>query len=342
MKKVRAICVVALAVIAAIMFPLGMISFIAADSGLTNVVLIDAGERQSFRVGADTVGGFLFEAGVDYGGYDRISHSQDALLWDGMEITVEREISFYVQLDGGETFNRRAGAGATAAMVISQLQQEIDIALIYNNDETVLVQNGDMFSFSTWLSRDEVEIVHIPYSTIRNHTNSVSRGMERLRNEGVDGEKAITTSIIYIGGVEDHREITNTEITEPVNAILDVGTAWLGSLTDVTAEDFHYFRRVRMEATAYTSGFGCTGKHPCDPWYGITASGRHVQHGIVAVDRNVIPLGTRLYVENYGFAIAADVGGAIRGNKIDLFMYDIADALRFGRRHIYVWILDEI
>jgi len=95
-----------------------------------------------------------------------------------------------------------------------------------------------------------------------------------------------------------------------------------------------------MEATAYTSGYGCTGKLPCDPWYGITASGMHVRHGVVAVDRTLIPLGTRLYVEGYGFAIAADVGGAIRGYKIDLFMYCINDARRFGRRHINVWILD--
>jgi 3D (Asp-Asp-Asp) domain-containing protein len=97
-----------------------------------------------------------------------------------------------------------------------------------------------------------------------------------------------------------------------------------------------------MEATAYTAGYCCTNKHPWDPWYRITASGREVEHGIVAVDRTLIPLGTRLYVDGYGFAIAADVGGAIRGYKIDLFMEDLGDALRFGRRHIYVWVLDNI
>jgi len=65
-----------------------------------------------------------------------------------------------------------------------------------------------------------------------------------------------------------------------------------------------------------------------------------VEHGIVAVDPTVIPLGTRLYVEGYGFALAADTGSAIRGYKIDLFMEYIGDARQFGRRDVTVFILE--
>ncbi|MCL2455911.1 MAG: 3D domain-containing protein, partial [Defluviitaleaceae bacterium] len=204
-------------------------------------------------------------------------------------------------------------------------------------------KNGDIINIDTWVTRTEVELITLPYATIENKTNSVPQGRQHSRVEGEDGEKAITTSIVYIAGVEESRDYVGTEILrEPVDAILDIGTGWLGSLTNVNAPDFHYSQRVRMEATAYTKYFGCTGKHPEDPGFGITASGRPVQHGIVAVDRSVIPLGTRLYVDGYGFAIAADVGGAIRGDKIDLYMSTIEEALRFGRRHIDVWILDEI
>ena len=63
-------------------------------------------------------------------------------------------------------------------------------------------------------------------------------------------------------------------------------------------------------------------------------------YGVAAVDPRVISLGTRMYIEGYGFAIASDVGGAIKGNKIDIFMSDVNSARSFGRRHINVYLLD--
>ena len=64
------------------------------------------------------------------------------------------------------------------------------------------------------------------------------------------------------------------------------------------------------------------------------------RHGIVAVDTSFIPLGSRLYIPGYGLALAADTGGAIRGDKIDLCMEDSGDAWRFGRQTIKVYVLE--
>ncbi len=86
-----------------------------------------------------------------------------------------------------------------------------------------------------------------------------------------------------------------------------------------------------MVATAYTAGCaGCSG---------YTASGYRAGHGIVAVDPGVIPLGTRLYIPGYGFALAGDTGGAIHGNRIDLGFDSISDAVQFGRRPVKVYTL---
>ena len=63
-------------------------------------------------------------------------------------------------------------------------------------------------------------------------------------------------------------------------------------------------------------------------------------HGVVAVDPQVIPLGTRLYIPGYGNAIAGDTGGAIIGMRIDLFFEAEAEAIRFGRRKVDVYVLD--
>ena len=84
-----------------------------------------------------------------------------------------------------------------------------------------------------------------------------------------------------------------------------------------------------MEATAYT-------------WTGSrTATGTWPSRGTVAVDPNVIPLGAELYVEGYGPAVAADTGGDIKGQRIDLYMESYEEAIQFGRRQVLVEVLRE-
>jgi 3D (Asp-Asp-Asp) domain-containing protein len=87
-----------------------------------------------------------------------------------------------------------------------------------------------------------------------------------------------------------------------------------------------------MEATAYLPSDGGGS--------GITASGAPARYGVVSVDPDVIPLGTRLFIPGYGMAVAADTGGAIVGERIDLCMDDYTDAMDFGRREVKVYILD--
>jgi 3D (Asp-Asp-Asp) domain-containing protein len=99
-------------------------------------------------------------------------------------------------------------------------------------------------------------------------------------------------------------------------------------------------RVVTMVSTAYDPGPASTGKSPGHPAYGITASGMRAGYGVVAVDPRVIPLRTRLYVPGYGYAIAGDTGGAIKGNRIDLGFATYAEAIRWGRRPVEVYILD--
>lgn len=85
-----------------------------------------------------------------------------------------------------------------------------------------------------------------------------------------------------------------------------------------------------MSATAY---------HPMDgDGRGITATGTRAEHGVVAVDPDVIPLGTKLFVPGYGDAIAEDTGGAIIGNRIDLCMETYYDCYEFGRKDIEVFV----
>jgi 3D (Asp-Asp-Asp) domain-containing protein len=73
---------------------------------------------------------------------------------------------------------------------------------------------------------------------------------------------------------------------------------------------------------------------------GITRTGTRVRRGVAAVDPDVVPLGSRLYVEGYGLAVAEDTGGKIKGDRVDLFFPDREEALQFGVKRVNVTILD--
>lgn len=91
-----------------------------------------------------------------------------------------------------------------------------------------------------------------------------------------------------------------------------------------------------MQSTAYTAS--------CKGCSGITKTGINLKKNpnvkVIAVDPKVIPLGTKVFVEGYGEAIAGDIGGAIKGNKIDVFISNYGQALQWGRKTVKVQILD--
>jgi len=114
----------------------------------------------------------------------------------------------------------------------------------------------------------------------------------------------------------------------PLDRVVTVGTQTLtASRGQFTGKEY-----LDLVATAY-SPFCCKGVDD------VTALGIRAGFGVVAVDPAVIPLGSRLYIEGYGYAIAADTGSAIKGMRIDLGYDTKGQALRFGRRPVRVYII---
>lgn len=92
--------------------------------------------------------------------------------------------------------------------------------------------------------------------------------------------------------------------------------------------------------TAYTAGPESTGKTPDHPAYGITRSGRIAVEGrTIAVDPDIIPLGTLVYIDSIGLRIADDTGGKIKGPRIDIFLESLDEALHFGVQRLRVCVL---
>lgn len=99
--------------------------------------------------------------------------------------------------------------------------------------------------------------------------------------------------------------------------------------------------RGTFTVTAYTAGPESTGKRPGDPAYGITASGAEVEEGrTIAADWKVLPPGTRVYIEDVGERVVEDKGGAIKGQKIDLYIADLDEALEWGRQEKALYVIE--
>jgi 3D (Asp-Asp-Asp) domain-containing protein len=153
---------------------------------------------------------------------------------------------------------------------------------------------------------------------------------------GRSGEAWRWFNIIYENGIELKRVLLKEKIIKaPLNNVVFVKDRFDSRLIDEPLRQYTFQSLRIMESTAYYPGPECTGKYAV---YGLTYTGKKARYGLVAVDPRVIRLGTMLYIEGYGYAEAADIGGAIKGNKIDLCFNTYREAKDYGRKKIKVCI----
>lgn len=111
------------------------------------------------------------------------------------------------------------------------------------------------------------------------------------------------------------------------------------------AIDWSKYPKIEVIATGYTAGYESTGKHPGHPQFGITYSGVKVKRDLystVAADLDVFPIGTILFIPGYGYGVVADKGGAIKGNRVDLYYETVDDVYKnWGKKKVEVYIVEE-
>lgn len=109
------------------------------------------------------------------------------------------------------------------------------------------------------------------------------------------------------------------------------------------AFDWSKYPKKTVVATGYTAGFESTGKNQGHPEYGITYSGVKVKRDLystVAADLSVFPIGTILFIPGYGYGVVADKGGAIKGNRVDLYYETVEDVYNeWGKKEIDVYVI---
>jgi 3D (Asp-Asp-Asp) domain-containing protein len=203
----------------------------------------------------------------------------------------------------------------------------------YDEDDIIMppamatILDGEVITVRRVERRRATRDTLMPFETRILANKRLRVGSEVELRAGVPGLTREVVEIESMDGRVVSEEVLSSEVVlTPVDRKVYRGTLTTGST----------IANLRMQATAYTAG-----AESCWPFVdGRTAVLKKAGYGVAAVDPRVIRLGTRLYIDGYGFAIASDVGGAIKGQKIDLFMSDVQTARRFGRRTVNVYLLD--
>jgi uncharacterized protein YabE (DUF348 family) len=323
----------------AVLLTTGVIAYSVYAKGVTIVDGEKVVQVTSFK---SSVKELIKEKGIELEENDRIIPGPEASLKDDMKIVIKRAVPLYITV-GGEQ-KAVMSAADTVCQVLEDMGIEVGNEDIIEPGVSSVVGEGMKIKVIRVTHRTEFNEKEIPFETIVRTNGEIYKGIEKIISEGYNGKIREKVLITYHDGEEVSREVIEQQtIKQPQNRIVEKGTK---DVLVTSRGAVRFKKAVYMTATAYDATYESTGKHPGDPGYGITRSGTKVRPGVVAVDPRVIPLGTRLYVKSldgssdYGFAIAEDTGGAIKGNKIDLYFESPSDVRKYGKRKVLVYILE--
>jgi len=316
----------------------------ADDTDSKTVFYTEDGVTTPYTTTARTVQEFLNERGLTLTPRDTLNMNYSDILGSGSKIEINR--GFYVNASVDDVVQRfKISQGTPIGTFLRQFEDATGQQYYYTGSLVDILSPGQTVYLMAYRTETVTEQTEIPFDTQTEDNPNLAKGTERVTQEGQTGQKTTTYKVLYLGDEEQSREVISETIDiEPVDKIVQQGTAVSAAPSYAgpagSTPDFSYSKVYTMVATAYTAGPESTGKSPGMAGYGITASGMHVAHGVVSVDPRVIPLGTHLYVEGYGYSIAADTGSAIKGNRIDVYVDTLSEAYQWGRRTVQVYILD--
>jgi len=285
-------------------------------------------DEQTFmtRTPAKTVGEALVDLSERYGlqlkDVDEVNILRTEAVTNQMEIKVRRAIPIFVRADGKDIDTyiapRTVADALTKLGIVLGLKDKVSLPL-----DHMLVPNEQVQVVRVAERLDTVKS-EIPYQNVTQAADYPVGLPDQLVSRGSNGLQEQTIRLTFEDGKEVDREILGQRVlTPPTNQVVSRGVQTSISRGGTT---IRFKRAYVMRATAY-----------CIPG-GITKTGASVRWGIIAVDPRVISLGENVYVEGYGQARALDTGGAIKGNRIDLYMNSTEAALSYGVRNVIVYV----
>ena len=312
-------------------------------------------------VGYKNVANVIDQEKLEVSDKDTINYSQDSKLSDGMKIIIENPIKVKIKVDGEvikeETFS------ADVETVLSRCGVELGEDDIVKPERGTVIKKNKTIEVSrvTYeeVTRTEVE----PYGTTYKDNAKMYKGATHVKSKGVNGEKEVVYKVKYVEGEKDSEEVVSEKITtKPVNQVVVRGTkkpqpgykaasVTVGSKTVKTVSNFKLPSKYTIDENCVPTEYKQKFNGPGTAYHGgyRTSTGKVPEPGYIAVDPDIIPYGSKLWITSddgkyvYGYAIAADTGGFAwngSGTLADLYFDSTEECIQFGRRAITIYILD--
>lgn len=301
-----------------------------------NVTIVVDGKSKSVVTFKKTVSKFLKEQNIAVNTKDKLNVSVDSTLKSNQTIRIKKAVKINVEL-GGKKLAILSAEDNVSKMLSSEkiklnpkdkIQPALETKLYTGlNINIIRVEQKKLVSSSS-----------IDFGTEVQSDTSMPNTETRIVRDGESGKKACTYEVTYENGIEVSRVLISEAVTKnPINKIVAKGT--LEVLPYSRGGGLYYRNVINVKATAYSSRGGLSGIGNT-----FTASGRKAArnpdgYSTIAVDPAVIPIGSKVYVEGYGLAIAADTGTAIKGNFIDVFFDTFGEACNWSVKYVKVYML---
>ena len=290
------------------------------------------GKEETFITYKGTVKDALQDKGVEVSEHDKVQPSLESKINEAEEITVKKAVPIKVNFAKKDVTVLSAEDNVEDALVASndQLKKEgveyvkgVDEVKPGPNTPIEKDMNVDVVKVET---KNITEHKDIPYDTVTKSDSSLEKGKEKVEAVGKNGKQEVTYQVVYKDGkAASKREVNSKTVATPVNAIVVQGTKNPVKYIPNRGDSVQYKKHLVMESTAYSGhNTTATGVRPVYNPGGVST---------IAVDPRVIPLGSLVYVEGYGYARAADTGGAIKGNIIDVFFNSSSQCNSWGRKY---------
>ncbi|MBE6053440.1 MAG: DUF348 domain-containing protein [Clostridium sartagoforme] len=324
-------------ILIAVFFAAVVISVTFVNMRKTLTMKID-GKEETFVTYKRTVKDVLDKQGVIVNPKDKIQPALNSDVSEGDTISIKRAVS--VELTVGDNKIKIDTAENTIEDMLETQKEELkDQGIEFNEgvDEITPALDTEITS-DLQINLVKVEIKKqlaseaIDFDVVLEEDSNLDSGLEEVKQEGTTGEKEVVYEVLYKNGKEVSKTVKSSKVVvEPVNKIVAQGTRRTFASRD--GQLLNYKSVLYVESTAYSGGgVTATGTVPVRDPNGIST---------IAVDPRVIPLGSLVYVEGYGKAIAADTGGAIKGNIVDVYLNSNEEANNnWGRKYnVPVYIL---
>lgn len=311
--------------------------------------LVVDGQIRVVRSTEGTVSEIIQKAGVCIGEYDYIDYPLDQILNSNATITVNHQNKIKLKDGNTELYEVLVPCGTVQNAMKSLDVQLSEADKLLNNPDDI-VYNDMTIQIDRIQYQENEEILEIPFNIEKKKSDSLAYGKEEIVTKGINGSRKVKFRKTIVNGVEiESKELSSETLTEPITEVRLLGTRKDvsapcgakastngGTLVDHLGNHVNFRQKFVGSCTAYTAPPGS-----------ITATGRPVNFGIVAVDPRKIPYGSKLYICSpdgsyvYGYATAADTGGAmISGEALaDLFFHTSSECYRFGRQTMAIHVL---